>query len=138
MSIRRNSFAVFVLLLGVTALDGERLPIRLYTTDDGLASNHINRIVQDSRGFLWFCTREGLSRFDGYQFTNFGREQGLPAHDTDLLETRSGEYWVATGDGIARLSPGASKPAFTLYRPANPKAREINALADDGSGGIWC
>ncbi len=35
MSIRRNLFTVFVLLLGVTALDGERLPIRLYTSDDG-------------------------------------------------------------------------------------------------------
>jgi hypothetical protein len=34
--------------------------------------------VRDSRGFLWFCTREGLSRFLGYTFTTYGTEQGLP------------------------------------------------------------
>ncbi len=119
-------------------LRGERLPVRLYTTDDGLGSNHINRIVQDSRGFLWFCTQEGLSRFDGYQFANFGRDQGLPGSVADLLETRSGEYWVATEDGVAHLSPAASQPQFTLYRPTNAKARQITSLIEDGAGGIWC
>ncbi len=39
----------------------ERLPIKTYTTADGLAHNAVNRIVRDSRGFLWFCTFEGLS-----------------------------------------------------------------------------
>ena len=52
-------------------LRAERLPIKTYTTTDGLPRDHINRIVQDSRGFLWFCTSEGLSRFDGYKFTNY-------------------------------------------------------------------
>ncbi|MGA2591005.1 MAG: hypothetical protein ABSH32_13885 [Bryobacteraceae bacterium] len=51
--------------------------MRIYTTADGLAGNTIDRIVTDSHGFLWFCTREGLSRFDGYQFYNFGVAQGL-------------------------------------------------------------
>ena len=37
-------------------LNAELLPIRLYTTADGLASDRINSIVADSRGFLWFCT----------------------------------------------------------------------------------
>lgn len=133
------AFASCVLLLaGAAALKAERLPVRLYTTDDGLANNQINRIVRDSRGFLWFCTREGISRFDGYGFTNFGRDQGLPGGDQDLIETRSGDYWVATREGVARFSPTASKAEFTVYRPADPKAREMNALADDGAGGVWC
>jgi len=54
------------------------LPLKYYTTADGLAHNEINKIVRDSRGFLWFCTADGLSRFDGYTFTNFGTDQGLP------------------------------------------------------------
>src|SRR5262245_56529006 len=65
----------------------EHLPIKNYTTAEGLAYNDINRIVRDSRGFMWFCTTGGLSRFDGYSFTNYGSDQGLPHREaTDLLE----------------------------------------------------
>jgi ligand-binding sensor domain-containing protein len=53
-------------------LHAQQLPIKRYTTDDGLPHNSINKIVRDSRGFLWFCTGDGLSRFDGYTFTNYG------------------------------------------------------------------
>ncbi|HYX40101.1 MAG TPA: two-component regulator propeller domain-containing protein, partial [Pyrinomonadaceae bacterium] len=70
---RRRSLCLLGLLLFV-CLDAraERLPLKTYTTADGLAHNVINKIVRDSRGFLWFCTEEGLSRFDGYSFTNYG------------------------------------------------------------------
>jgi ligand-binding sensor domain-containing protein len=103
--------ATLALLLGMaTSLAGARLPIRSYTTDDGLPSNAVFRIVRDSSGFLWFCTREGIARFDGYQFTSFGREQGLPRLVQDILETPHGEYWMATRDGVAHLSTAGSRP----------------------------
>jgi len=60
------------LLLGAaSASRAEQLPIKTYTSADGLVRDQINRIVRESRGFLWFCTRDGLSRFDGYTFTNY-------------------------------------------------------------------
>ncbi len=73
--------------------------------DGGLAHNRVKRIVQDSRGFLWFCTADGLSRFDGAHFTNYRVEDGLPAPSiNDLLETADGVYWVATNTvGVVRL-----------------------------------
>src|SRR2546422_9847124 len=75
----------------------ERLPLKIYTTADGLPHNEINRIVQDSRGFLWFCTAEGLSRFDGYAFRTYTPDQKLPHRSvSDLLEARDGTYWMAT------------------------------------------
>src|SRR5713101_7701637 len=84
----------------------ERLPLKFYTTTDGLPHNEINRIVRDSRGFLWFCTRDGLARFDGYTFTSYGMEHGLPSGDvTDLLEDNDGRYWVATAGGLVRFDP---------------------------------
>lgn len=134
-----GSWAVIGLLCcAVGTLQCAQLPVHAYTTADGLPSNIVNRIVQDSRGFLWFCTREGLSRFDGYQFTNFGVDQALPDRDQDLLETQTGEYWVATGDGVARFNPAASPKLFTIYRPEDRKAREVLVLKEDGGGGIWC
>jgi hypothetical protein len=43
----------------------EQLPINAYNTADGSVHDNVNRIVKDSRRFLWFCTAGGLSRFDG-------------------------------------------------------------------------
>jgi ligand-binding sensor domain-containing protein len=86
--------ATFALLLCIllttpTYVRAERLPIMTYTTAEGLARNRVSRIVKDSRGFMWFCTTEGLSRFDGCSFTNYTTDQGLPGSAvTDLLETR--------------------------------------------------
>lgn len=91
----------FCLLLGFALLTlptvrGERLPIKNYSIADGLVSDDILRIRRDSRGFLWFCTIDGLSRFDGYRFTNYTMAQGLPDRVVyDLLETRNGVYWVS-------------------------------------------
>ncbi|PYV30131.1 MAG: hypothetical protein DMG22_21305, partial [Acidobacteria bacterium] len=77
---------------------------------DGLPRNSVNCIKRDSHGFLWFCTDDGLSRFDGYTFTNYGVEEGLPeAHVADFLESKSGEYWVATADGLCRFNPKPRK-----------------------------
>src|ERR1019366_5474049 len=53
------------LLLAFAALSqAAKLPLKIYTAADGLAHNSVNRIVRDSRGYLWLCTSEGLSRFD--------------------------------------------------------------------------
>ncbi len=135
----------------------ERLPLRNYTTADGLVRDSITRIVHDSRGYLWFCTPEGLSRFNGYEFITYGVDQGLPHHTVnDLLEARDGTYWVATGAGLvhfrsasqteSRLSissstAGALQPElrFEVYRSADgDRAQTINALLEDRSGVIWC
>src|ERR1041384_558215 len=89
-------FVLGMLLVASRAVNAESLPIKTYTIADGLVSNKISRITRDSRGFMWFCTEEGLSRFDGYTFTNYGTAQGLPHPNVnDILETRAGEYWVA-------------------------------------------
>jgi ligand-binding sensor domain-containing protein len=89
-----------------TSVRAERLPLRVYSTVDGLPSNEINCVKRDSHGFLWFCTAGGLSRFDGYTFTNYGIDQGLPDRPvTDFLETRGGEYWVGTARGLAQFNP---------------------------------
>ena len=103
----RCRWLLAVLVVGASlTLRAERLPIKTYATSDGFAHNTVNRIAKDSRGFLWFCTAGGLSRFDGYGFTNFGTRQGLPNSSVnDLLETRAGEYWVATGGGLVRFDP---------------------------------
>ncbi|MGD1074347.1 MAG: two-component regulator propeller domain-containing protein, partial [Bryobacteraceae bacterium] len=139
-TVRDFALWLAVLFLVPAALPARRLPVRTYTTADGLARDHILCIVQDSHGFLWFCTAEGLSRFDGYQFSNYHSEQGLPGDVvTGFIETREGNYWIATTDGIARFSPkGAGVSRFRRY-PLGENGKLIHArLREDAAGGIWC
>ena len=77
-------FFPFVLLIcAPLQIHAERLPLKSYTVADGLAHNEIHRIVRDSKEFLWFCTSDGLSRFDGYTFTNFGPHESLNCMNSD-------------------------------------------------------
>lgn len=122
----------------------ERLPIKIYSTADGLAHERIKRIVRDSRGFLWFCTADGLSRFDGHSFTTYLTKDGLPNSVTnDLLETRRGEYWVATYGGVLLFNPllrsGESVASrFTAFPVGDtPESNRVNALYEDRRGRIW-
>src|SRR5947208_70999 len=48
------------------------------TTDDGLVDNSVTAILQDSRGFMWFGTPSGLSRYDGYRFTTYQHDDDQP------------------------------------------------------------
>jgi signal transduction histidine kinase/ligand-binding sensor domain-containing protein len=142
-------------LLGAmaTVARSERLPIQTYTIAEGLVSNKVSRIVRDSRGFLWFCTEEGLSRFDGYTFTNYTTEQGLPSNWVDdFLETRSGVFLVATYAGLCEFNPMGVPlpqdriaaqpnvaPMFTVYRPgADEIGSHMKILYEDSAAGIWC
>jgi len=113
-----------------------KLPIKVYTIDDGLPRNKILRVVADARGLLWFCTPEGLSRFDGSYFTNYGTAEGLPSPQiNDFLVTRAGTYWVATSAGLARFEPrSVSSSRFLAHVP---QLRPVNRLLQDAIGNLW-
>jgi ligand-binding sensor domain-containing protein/signal transduction histidine kinase len=150
--MRRCSCALaWLLLVAVTTAQAERLPIRVYTVEDGLAHARVRRIVRDSRGFLWFCTIDGLSRFDGTEFVTYRTADGLPdAWVTDLLTTRDGTYWVATNGGIAK-SDGTRRVARDGRRPPDPPGQlfspvpfegpptqhQVRVLLEDRAGRVW-
>jgi ligand-binding sensor domain-containing protein len=125
------------LLAGALALSAavraERLPVRAYTVDDGLAGDEINTILQDSRGYLWIGTDTGLSRFDGTRFVEYDSRQGLPnPHVTALLETSSGDLLVGTTGGLARLDLKSSS-ASRIFKPlpeAPDAARRPGRISD--------
>ena len=146
MALRSAAISLLALISFAAPARGERLPAKVFTTADGLANNVVNRIVGDSRGYLWFCTREGLSRFDGHGFTTYGIDDGLPsAVIHDLIETRQGIYWIATGKGLVRFDPlGAAGPAtdagsmFSTFLPdADPRTHEVLSLLLDRGGTVW-
>lgn len=75
-----------------------------YTVNDGLTQNEITAIAQDKYGFMWFGTRGGLNRFDGYEFLKFkpepGMHSGLKSPSVEILyPDRAGNIWVGTKSG---------------------------------------
>lgn len=145
--------AVFIHSAGAQGLRFQQ-----FTAADGLVQDNVNRIVRDSRGFLWFCTGDGLSRYDGFRFKNYAQEQGLPHRNiTDLIETRAGEYMIASGGGISILDRHGkvvrwdvmaggleatdSRPLFRTYvPPKDPVVRAtngVNALAEHSDGHVY-
>src|SRR5215469_16851013 len=127
-------------LLGAAVLCADQLPVKTYTTADGLSRNGVFLIVQDAHGFLWLSTFDGLARFDGYSFINYGPEHGLPKRFvTALAITQDGAYWVGTSVGLFRLDPNSPLPQKfdTIDLSANEQARYIEALLASRSGALW-
>jgi signal transduction histidine kinase/ligand-binding sensor domain-containing protein len=74
---------------------------------DGLSQNSVNDIYQDSEGYMWFATQDGLNRFDGYDFTKYMTDGQLSVSDNfvwDIKEDREGSIWVASRNGATRLN----------------------------------
>ncbi len=133
----------FCILLLASSSKAERLPVKTYTVAEGLQRDFISRIRQDSRGFLWFCNNEGISRFDGVGIINFTVGDGLPDRIVhDFLETKNGTIYIATGKGLVRLNPRGTRsskenPLFTTFLPDNPKSAKIQILYEDRNNQVW-
>ena len=128
----------------------EILPVKTYTAADGLPRDAVSKVRQDARGFLWFCTSEGLVRFDGYSFKLYGKEDGLPSRSVrDFLQTRNGEYWIGTIAGLVRFNPNGlpgqpANPAQAMFAemgyetpPPTPFAKSVNEIYEDPQGLLW-
>ena len=72
-----------------------------YTTRDGLSDHYVLSISQDSRGFLWASTYNGLNRFDGKNFISFGFQEGLTNKQIGrVVEDRDHRLWIATTGNV--------------------------------------
>ena len=97
---------IFLLLLLVIRTDifSQQLIFKTYTVQDGLVANPVRRIFQDSRGFIWIGTWEGLSKYDGNKFTNYTIANGL-SHNmvNDLYESPDGKLYLAENNGTVDI-----------------------------------
>jgi len=78
-----------------------------YKLEDGLVSNHVYAISQDSLGYIWVATKAGLSRFNGNQFHNYTTKNGLHRNENlDLFRTESQKIWMSNNGPLGYIENG--------------------------------
>jgi ligand-binding sensor domain-containing protein len=71
-----------------------------YTPSDGLANSVVYYAMQDSKGYIWFCTETGVNRFDGEQFEKFTISDGLADNEIfKAFEDSKGRIWFSSYNG---------------------------------------
>lgn len=95
----------------------QEFSFREYGVGDGLPQSQALVIYQDSQGFIWIRTRNGLSRFDGIDFINYHIKDGLPSNlVTNVFEDSAGDLWALTREGLSRFTGDRF-----FYYPAGPE-----------------
>lgn len=108
---------------------------------EGLSQSAINCIMQDSRGFMWFGTQDGLNMYDGYGFTVYRNEPGNPQsllHNWINVIYESpgapGILWIGTSGGLCRYD--TKTETFAAFKNA-PGNAPVEAILEDRNGNLW-
>jgi ligand-binding sensor domain-containing protein/signal transduction histidine kinase len=138
----RKSWIFFCLLLPFQLLaQPSNFRFHRYDTREGLSSSTVNALAEDSYGFIWIATADGLCRFDGYSFKVFRNseehERGLTSNwVTALLPLENGDLWVGTEEGLVYFESRSEK--FTqVHKELKIKATYISKILPDGNGNLW-
>ncbi|MCX2451855.1 response regulator [Pedobacter sp. PLR] len=135
----------FLVLLPAMVCAQQQMRFSNLTLEHGLSQNSVMSISQDQQQLLWFGTKHGLNRYDGYQFKiykNNPKDTNSLSSDeiTATLSDSKGTLWVGTVNGLNRYD--AKKDAFNriFYHPKNKKGISSNSIEhiyEDPQGNIW-
>ncbi|MDZ7771800.1 MAG: two-component regulator propeller domain-containing protein [Balneolaceae bacterium] len=128
-------FLLILLLASSAPAAAQQLPFRSYSIERGLSESVVNRMMQDSEGYIWIATSYGLNRFDGLDFTNYYEEDGLLSNDIHALyEDRAGRLWIGTENGVNVMEEDSIRTRSVL----NPlQGTTVRTIFQDEAGGYW-
>lgn len=109
----------------------QEFSFRKYGVKDGLPQSQCSILFQDSRGFIWIGTKNGLSRFDGIDFVNYFRRDGLPSNlINDAFEDLDGQVWALSKEGLSKYTGDS----FIFYPPDKAISEKIYFSRSEPSG----
>ncbi|MEM1114459.1 MAG: two-component regulator propeller domain-containing protein, partial [Pseudomonadota bacterium] len=149
IAFRRQLVTLFYLLSSASAvgIEPSEYNFLISPASRELSQKSVRTIFQDSQGFMWFLTQEGLNRFDGYTVIKFrasNQDDSSISHQsiTGIVEDARGYLWISTaGGGLNRYDPGtqtfeAVRSQDTINSSA-PLSDSIFGVFLDSSGQIW-
>jgi two-component system, sensor histidine kinase ChiS len=147
MARKKIILGLFIAFLIVAQLLASEIPEQFisYTTEDGLPHNTVRAIAQDSVGFMYFGTQDGLVRFDGNKVQTFRHDHHHPYtlsnnFITSLYVGRSNKLWIGTRDGFNQFDLITEKIIPFRNDSTDPFSlgnNSIHSVYEDTSGIVW-
>jgi len=147
VSICKYFISIILLLVAGTCFSqNQSLKFEHLGTAEGLSQLNVNSIFQDSHGFIWIGTRDGLNKYDGYKFTVYRNDPNdknslSNNYVQDAIEDKNGNLWIATeGGGINRYEIKHDRFTRYMHSSGNPNSissNSINKLVLDNKGDLW-
>jgi ligand-binding sensor domain-containing protein/two-component sensor histidine kinase len=115
-------------------------------SDKGLSQNTIHCILQDSKGFLWFATEDGLDKYDGYNFIIYKNNPADKYSISDnfiwtIYEDKSGILWIGTNSGgLNKFDRETEKFTNYTFDPSNSNSissNYIRSILEDSFDNLW-
>ncbi len=104
----------------------------LFNADTQLPSNYVSQVYQDHDGYIWLATRNGLSRFDGYQFQTFNNQENPSYHlksnyINSVFQDKNGRFYVGQRNGL-QYYEGSTFHDIPIY---NQQGRMVGTYIND-------
>lgn len=121
--------------------DDRKILFEHITNSDGLSQSTVYSIVQDTMGYMWFATRDGLNRYDGFEFKVYRDRQhdltsGISQHIRTLFKDSKGNLWIGGNNGISKYKYELDEfQNYSLFDVSSD--RYISDIEEDHSGNIW-
>jgi len=148
VGVMRSVFSLALcVLVNLGRLFGQQLASESLTIDDGLSQGMVFDILQTRDGFLWIATKDGLNRYDGYNFKVWSNDMDNPFSLADntinaLFEDSRGWLWVGCEYKGLQLFDRKTDRFYhfdlpILYNKGNQIAYDVRQIAEDKEGNIW-
>lgn len=130
----------------INLVKAQQLPASLrfnkYTVENGLCDNNVSWLQKDKKGFLWISTHNGISRFDGAEFTNFRHK---PQDNNSLLnnftgaltEDSAGRIWISTYEGLSMYNPNTGRFRNFIIPEKEFVKSEVLCVLTAKDGSVW-
>jgi signal transduction histidine kinase len=140
MKPRFSIWFIYILFLGLTPCAGQHPGTKNFTVASGLPSNETYNVYQDTKGFVWIATDNGVVKFDGLTFETFKIKEGLEDPVVfGITEDKQGNIWFRTFSGKLFLYANGKINPWQLNGKTHVLTKNtlVSSFAIDSLNNVW-